>query len=98
MRELRDDKSLEKAERKRLQNEHARESSRRAKQVRIADKIGNVREITASPPGDWPLQRRREYVLWSEAVVDGCRDVNPKLDQAFDRVIARARAVVDRQE
>jgi hypothetical protein len=55
-------------------------------------------EVAASPPTDWPLQRRREYVLWSEAVVDGCRDVNPKLDQAFDRVIARARAVLDRQE
>ena len=66
--------------------------------MKIADKICNVREITASPPADWPLQRRREYVLWSEAVVDGCGDVNPKLDQAFDRVIARARAVLDRQE
>jgi hypothetical protein len=34
-----DDKSLEKAERKRLHIEHARESSRRAQQVKIADKI-----------------------------------------------------------
>jgi guanosine-3',5'-bis(diphosphate) 3'-pyrophosphohydrolase len=98
VRELTDDKSLEKAERKRLRIEHARESSGRAKQVKIADKICNVREITASPPADWPLQRRREYVLWSEAVVDGCGDVNPKLDQAFDRVVARARAVLHRQE
>lgn len=95
VRELTDDKSLEKAERKRLQIEHTRESSIRAKQVKIADKICNVRDITVSPPADWPLQRRREYLSWSEKVVAGCRDVNPKLDQAFDQAIARARNVLD---
>ena len=46
VRELTDDKSLEKAERKRLQIEHARNSSIRAKQLKIADKICNVRDIT----------------------------------------------------
>ena len=95
VRELTDDKSLEKGERKRLQIEHARESSIRAKQVKIADKICNIRDITVSPPADWSLQRRREYLAWSEQVVDGCRDVNPKLDQAFDQAITRARTVID---
>ena len=95
VRELTDDKSLEKGERKRLQIEHARESSIRAKQVKIADKICNVRDITVSPPADWPLQRRREYLTWSEKVVAGCRGVNPKLDQAFDQAITRARTVID---
>ena len=95
VRELTDDKSLEKGERKRLQIEHARESSIRAKQVKIADKICNVRDITVSPPADWPLQRRREYLTWSEKVVAGCRGVNPKLDHAFDQAITRARTVID---
>ncbi len=95
VRELTDDKSIEKGERKRLQIEHARESSIRAKQVKIADKICNVRDITVSPPADWPLQRRREYLTWIEKVVAGCRDVNPKLDQAFDQAIVRARSVLD---
>ena len=94
VRELTDDKSLEKGERKRLQIEHARESSIRAKQVKISDKICNVRDITVSPPADWPLQRRREYLTWSEKVVAGCRDVNPKLDQAFDQEVLRARGVL----
>ena len=95
VRELTDDKSLEKGERKRLQIEHARESSIRAKQVKIADKICNVRDITVSPPADWPLQRRREYLTWSEKVVAGCRGVNPKLDQAFDQALAQARTTLD---
>ena len=73
VRELTDDKSLEKAERKRLQIDHARESSLRAKQVKIADKICNVRDLTVSPPAHWPLERRLDYLRWSEQVVAGCR-------------------------
>ncbi len=95
VRELTDDKSLEKAERKRLQIEHSGHSSVRAKQLKIADKICNIRDITNSPPVDWPLQRRREYMEWSEQVVAGCRGVNTKLDEAFDQAIRRAKSVLD---
>jgi guanosine-3',5'-bis(diphosphate) 3'-pyrophosphohydrolase len=91
VRELTDDKSLQKAERKSLQIEHARNSSVRAKQLKIADKICNVRDITLSPPSDWPLHRRRDYLAWSEQVVAGCRGVNAKLDQAFDHAISAAK-------
>jgi guanosine-3',5'-bis(diphosphate) 3'-pyrophosphohydrolase len=94
VRELTDDKSLEKGERKRLQVEHARDSSRHAKEIKIADKISNVRDIAVSPPSDWPLQRRREYLTWSETVVAGCRGVNPKLDDAFDKAIGQARRIL----
>jgi len=94
VRELTDDKSLEKMERKRLQIEHAPQSSNRAKQLKIADKICNIRDITVSPPADWSLERRNEYLQWSDKVVAGCRDVNPKLDQAFDQAVARARELL----
>ena len=96
VREVTDDKSLPKAERKRLQIENAPKASGRAKQLKIADKICNVRAFTSSPPATWPLERRREYVSWSEAVVDGRRNVNPRLDQAFDDIIARAWTVLHR--
>jgi GTP diphosphokinase / guanosine-3',5'-bis(diphosphate) 3'-diphosphatase len=89
-RELTDDKSLEKAERKRLQIEHAKELSPRAKAVRIADKICNIRDIMVIPPAHWPLQRRLDYLLWSTKVVDACRGVNPKLDRAFDQAVRQA--------
>jgi guanosine-3',5'-bis(diphosphate) 3'-pyrophosphohydrolase len=97
VRELTDDKSFAKSERKRLQIEHAQDSSIGAKQLKIADKICNIRDITTSPPADWPLQRRRDYLTWSEQVVAGCRGVNPKLDHAFDLAIARSRDVLDRK-
>lgn len=94
VRELTDNKSLPKAERKRLQIEHAADSSAAAKQLKIADKICNIRDVTDFPPTDWPLERRREYLTWSEKVVAGCRGVNPALDHAFDQAIARARTVL----
>ena len=94
VRELTDDKALEKAERKRLQIEHAPHASPRAKEIKIADKICNVRNLVHSPPADWTLQRRREYVAWSEQVVAGCRGVNAKLDAAFDEAIRRAKSAM----
>lgn len=94
VRELTDDKLLQKAERKRLQIEHAPHSSVRAKQLKIADKICNIRDITDTPPVDWPLQRRRDYLIWSEQVVAGCRGVNAKLEEAFDQAIHRAKSML----
>ncbi|CAJ7235100.1 metal dependent phosphohydrolase [Burkholderia pseudomallei] len=82
--EVTDDKALPKSERKRLQIEHAPHISRRAKLVKLADKICNLRDIAKSPPADWPLVRRREYFDWAKAVVDGLRGVHPGLEHIFD--------------
>ncbi len=91
VRELTDDKSLEKSERKRLQVEHAKASTARAKEVKIADKICNIRDVVGRPPANWPIQRRIEYLRWSEKVVDGCRGTNSRLDRVFDEAIRLGR-------
>lgn len=80
-----DDKTLPKAERKRRQAEHASELPPRAKMLKIADKIANLRAIRASPPPDWPHERKTEYFDWAKSVVAGCRGVNATLEAAFDR-------------
>ncbi len=54
--EVTDDKSLPKAERKRLQVEKAPHKSPRAKLLKLADKISNLRALAESPPADWPLR------------------------------------------
>jgi GTP diphosphokinase / guanosine-3',5'-bis(diphosphate) 3'-diphosphatase len=89
--ELTDDKSLPKAERKRLQVEHAPHLSDGAKIVKIADKISNITDILERPPKDWSEQRRREYVEWGVSVVAGLRGVNPALEDHFDNLVERAR-------
>lgn len=82
--EVTDDKLLAKAERKRLQIEHASTISRRAKLVKLADKISNLRDIANSPPSDWSLARKQEYFDWAKAVVDGLRGAHPALEHIFD--------------
>ena len=87
--EVSDDKSLPKAERKRLQVEHAPTISRRAKLVKLADKIANLRDIATSPPADWPLQRQQEYFDWAKSVVDGLRGIHQTLERLFDEAYKR---------
>jgi GTP diphosphokinase / guanosine-3',5'-bis(diphosphate) 3'-diphosphatase len=82
--EVTDDKSLPKAERKRLQIEHAAHISHAAQLVKLADKICNLRDILAMPPSNWSEERKREYFDWAKRVVDGLRGVHPALETAFD--------------
>jgi guanosine-3',5'-bis(diphosphate) 3'-pyrophosphohydrolase len=95
VREVTDDKSLPKAERKRLQVQHAAGLSREAKLVKLADKICNLRDILASPPAKWSLARRRKYFDWAKRVVDELRGTapEPELEVLFDAEYARRRSL-----
>jgi len=93
--ECTDDKSLPKAERKRLQILHAPHISAAAKQLKLADKINNVEDLTNFPPSDWSLERRIEYLGWTEQVIAGLRGVNPALDNHFAVIIEAARKKVE---
>lgn len=89
--EVTDDKSLLKHERKQHQVEHAPHLSDRAKTIKLADKICNTRDVGHAPPAHWSVERRLEYLSWSETVVAGCRGVNEHLERYYDEVLARAR-------
>ncbi|HRD83636.1 MAG TPA: HD domain-containing protein [Rubrivivax sp.] len=83
--EVTDDKSLPKADRKRLQVEHAATISPKAKRIKLADKICNLTDVANSPPADWSQERRREYFDWAKQVIDRLRGVDPALEAAFDK-------------
>ena len=87
--EVTDDTTLPKADRKRLQVEHAATISREAKLVKLADKICNLRDMATSHPKGWDLARRREYFEWAKTVVDRLRGVDAKLEKIFDAAYAR---------
>ena len=93
--EMTDDKRLGQAERKRLQVEHAKSASHRAKLVKLGDKICNVRDVTHAPPDGWSMERRREYLDWTEKVVAGCRGASAALERHYDRVLAEGRAELE---
>lgn len=87
--EVSDDKSItDKAERKRLQVEHAAHASHKAKLVKLADKISNLRDIVVSPPVEWSLDRRQEYFDWAKQVIDRLRGVHAGLERVFDDAYA----------
>ena len=82
--EVTDDKSLLKAERKRLQISNAVKKSHGAKLVKLADKISNLRDLLSAPPADWSAERKLEYFHWAKHVVSGLRGSNAQLELAFD--------------
>jgi guanosine-3',5'-bis(diphosphate) 3'-pyrophosphohydrolase len=92
--EVTDDTSLPKADRKRLQIEHAPHLSWRAKHIKLGDKIANVRSVLETPPSKWPLSRRKEYLDWTEQVIAGLRGCNEPLEKCYDELLARGRTVL----
>jgi guanosine-3',5'-bis(diphosphate) 3'-pyrophosphohydrolase len=94
--EVTDDKRLPQARRKQLQIETAPHKSPGARQIKLADKINNVDDITNSPPENWSIERRREYLDWTEKVVRGLRGQNPALEARYDQILAEGRRSVDK--
>jgi guanosine-3',5'-bis(diphosphate) 3'-pyrophosphohydrolase len=92
--EVTDDKNLPKMERKRLQIEHAKTASPKAKLVKLADKLYNLRDLERCTPEGWTEERVAEYFLWSQKVVDNLRGTNCKIEILLDEVF-RKRGLID---
>lgn len=90
--EVTDDKALPRHERKLAQITHAPHLSPQARQVKLADKIANVRDIGRCPPEDWEPARIVAYFDWAERVVGAMRGDHPRLEALFDAALAQARA------
>jgi (p)ppGpp synthase/HD superfamily hydrolase len=89
-----DDKSLDKADRKARQVEHAPHLSSNAQSLKLADKISNVYDVAFCKPVDWARERQLEYFDWASRVVAGLRGCNASLEAEFDRQLAESRGVV----
>ncbi|XP_059173696.1 guanosine-3',5'-bis(diphosphate) 3'-pyrophosphohydrolase MESH1-like isoform X2 [Physella acuta] len=84
VREVTDDKTLSKEERKRNQILHAPQSSNRAKLVKLADKLYNLRDLRRTTPQGWTQERVQEYFEWAAKVVAGLRGTNKNLEDTLD--------------
>jgi guanosine-3',5'-bis(diphosphate) 3'-pyrophosphohydrolase len=87
--EVTDDTTLPAEARKRMQVERASRKSPRARLVKLADKICNVRDLVEAPPADWSVERKRRYVEWARAVIAELRGSNPALEARFDELCER---------
>lgn len=93
--EVTDDKSLPKEERKRLQIEHSPHISKKAKLVKLADKLYNLRDLNQVAPQGWSDERVQEYFEWAAKVVKGCRGTNKNLESALDKLFKARDVIVD---
>lgn len=84
--EVTDERSLNWRVRKKLQVSRARLASSSARQVKLADKICNLRSMIAAPPNGWSTERQRAYFDWAKEVVDQLRGINPELESRFDQI------------
>eukprot|EP00045_Choanoeca_perplexa_P012197 m.132177 g.132177 ORF g.132177 m.132177 type:complete len:207 (-) comp15921_c0_seq1:1483-2103(-) len=84
--EVTDEKNLNKHERKLLQIEHAKHASTKAKLVKLADKLYNLRSLQTYLPDTWTIARASAYFGWSSEVIAACRGTNAALEAALDEV------------
>ncbi|XP_065354237.1 guanosine-3',5'-bis(diphosphate) 3'-pyrophosphohydrolase MESH1 [Calliphora vicina] len=89
VREVTDDKTLEKHVRKQLQIEHAAAASTKAKLIKLADKLDNLRDLEQILPNNWTEQRRDEYFAWAKKVVDNLRGTNKEIENELDEIFKR---------
>ena len=80
---------LTEAERKRLQILNTPHKSSRAKLLKLADKISNLRSMRTDPPKTWDKARIEDYFEWAKQVADSCRGLNPELETLFDQAYSK---------
>ena len=85
--EVTDDKNLPKGERKRHQIINASKKSASAQKLKLADKICNVTDIIHHPPGNWSVERKLNYLLWAEQVLQGLKGANTLLEDRLVEII-----------
>lgn len=89
-----DDMTLPKDARRRARIESAPRKSARARLVKSADLISNLRAMAASPPAGWPVDRKLGYLEGCRALMDAARGPNPWIEARFDETAAETERAI----
>jgi len=81
--EVTDDARLPLWKQKVAQIDSAHLLSADAQNLRVADKISNLRGILVSPPENWSTERKLAYYAWANTVVERCSRAEPALRKTF---------------
>ncbi|EDR28585.1 HD domain-containing protein, putative [Entamoeba dispar SAW760] len=88
VREVTDDKKLDKVTRKKLQIEHSGTISYGGKMIKYADKIQNMGSIISTVPCPFkPYEVAQGYMVWGKKVSEAFRGINSILDKQFDEIL-----------
>jgi len=92
-----DDMSLPKDERRRARIAAAAHKSPRARLVKAADLISNLRAVATSPPAGWGCDRQLGYLDGCRQLMDAMRGTSPALEARFDAEAAEAERTIRAQ-
>jgi (p)ppGpp synthase/HD superfamily hydrolase len=93
--EVTNDGALGKAAQKAAQISSAPGKSGRAKILKLSDKTANLRSILNSPPRDWSVAQKRDYLQHGRKVAEGLAGVNAWLDGEFADTARRLMDQID---
>ncbi|XP_011448343.3 guanosine-3',5'-bis(diphosphate) 3'-pyrophosphohydrolase MESH1 [Magallana gigas] len=86
VKEVTDEKNLPKLVRKQKQIEHAPHASYKAKLVKLADKLYNLRDLNRCTPVGWSQERVTEYFQWAHKVVEGLKGTNQPMEDSLQQL------------
>jgi GTP diphosphokinase / guanosine-3',5'-bis(diphosphate) 3'-diphosphatase len=84
--EVTDDKNISKRKRKEFQILNAKNLSKGAALIRVADKIANLKDIANNPPLNWNNKRKLKYFEWTKKVISNLNTDNEKLLDYYNEV------------
>lgn len=83
------------AERKALQIKTAPHKSKEAHQVKLGDKLHNLRSIREDPPVGWTPKRCQDYFVWAKKVTDLCLPSLPAIAEPLNELYERSHFVLN---
>jgi hypothetical protein len=89
-----DDMTLPKDERRRARIAGAARKSPRARLVKAADLVSNLRAMAASPPAGWSSDRKLGYLEACRQLMDAARGPNPSIEAVFDATAAETERAI----
>jgi (p)ppGpp synthase/HD superfamily hydrolase len=96
--ELTDDRTLPKAERKRMQVRTAPKKSPEAALVKLCDKASNCAAVGFTPPVGWDAARRLAYLDWAVEVAGALPPIHPEARAHLSGVIAVSRTRIAQEQ
>lgn len=72
-------------DKKRRELEHAHNLSPKAKQIKLADKTANIRDLATMPPANWSRQRKVDYFDFAQEIAKATAEAAPDLMKVFLR-------------
>lgn len=88
--ECTDNKKLDKITRKKEQIKHAAVISKKAKLVKLADKLSNMFDLQKNPPLKWTPAEIHGYFVWSLHVIREMKGTNAYLENELNKVLMLA--------